>query len=440
MTHLDRRSFLRAGMATMALAGVPALAACSGGSKGSAGSDSGPLRYPSWMWTDMGVNGYWRASVKAFEKRYKSLQVKEIPIAPNTYADQITTDISGGRRPDILPVFTNDLFALLDNDLLEPLDDYLKDVDWVDKELPLFKVGQRNGHTYGVVVTASPQSLVVNRKLLRKAGVDTVPKTVDELFAAAQQVKKKTGAWGFGWPMASADVQNCYVSSMQWVLGYGSDWADKTAKPTADAPKTVEAIEQMVRFVRAGVSPTGMKVVDIRALFKDGKVAFMIDGPFLPSFVKQENPKLYPDITMADSPTPTHAAITGGAFWVMLKGNKRNDDVWKYISMVNEPAWQKRWLEQTVQMAGQSVQPSEAFLAKNPWVKSMMETSTKFQAGFGYAPPSPIIAAKASEWQKQVMDSVIPLWTSKGSVEKGLKSLQQKLEKWEQDNDIKPGG
>ena len=51
MTHLDRRSFLRAGMATMALAGVPALAACSGGSKGSAGSDTGPLRYPSWMAT-----------------------------------------------------------------------------------------------------------------------------------------------------------------------------------------------------------------------------------------------------------------------------------------------------------------------------------------------------------------------------------------------------
>src|SRR5690606_33021988 len=201
--------------------------------------------YPSWMWTDVGVNKYWQATVDEFTKKYR-VKVKKVPIAPNTYADQITTDIAGGRRPDILPVFTNDMFALLDNDLLEPLDDYLEGADWVKRELPIFQVAKRKGKTYGVVCTASPQSLVVNKKLMKKAGIEKIPSTVEELFAAAKQVKKRTGAWGFTWPMASADYQNCYVSSMQWVLGFGSDWADEKARPTADAPKTVEAIEWMV--------------------------------------------------------------------------------------------------------------------------------------------------------------------------------------------------
>lgn len=437
MSDLSRRSFLKTGVALGAVAGLPGLAACAGGSKGS-GDTSGPLRYPSWMWTDVGVNKYWNASVTEFTKKTK-LEVKKVPIAPNTYADQITTDIAGGRRPDILPVFTNDMFALLDNDLLEPLDDYLEGADWVKRELPIFQVAKRDGRTYGVVCTASPQSLVVNQKLMKKAGIEAIPKTVEELYAAAKQVKERTGAWGFTWPMASADYQNCYVSSMQWVLGFGSDWADKTAKPTADAPKTIEAIEWMVKFVRSGAVPTGMKVVDARALFKDGKVAFMIDGPFLPSFVRAENADLYPDVTMTDSPTPTHAAITGGAFFVMLKGNKRNDDVWKYLDMINQESWQKRWLEETSQLPGQQVTPSAKFLEEHAWVENMMETAKKYQAGFGYAPPSPAIAAKATEWQKQVIDSLIPIWTGKGSVPKGLQALQQKLEKWEKNNDIEPG-
>ncbi len=437
MSQLSRRSLLRAGLGLGAVAGIPGLAACSGGSQGSGGA-SGPLRYPSWMWTDAGVNKYWNASVQAFTKQ-SGLKVKKVPIAPNSYADQITTDIAGGRRPDILPVFTNDMFALMDNDLLEPLDDHLGGKDWVKKELPIFQVAKRKGKTYGVVCTASPQSLVVNQKLMKKAGIEKIPTTIEELYAAAKQVKSRTGAWGFTWPMASADYQNCYVSSMQWVLGFGSDWADKNATPTADAPKTVEAVNWMVKFARSGAVPTGMKVVDARALFKDGKVAFMIDGPFLPSFVRAENPSLYPDITMADSPTPTHAAITGGAFFVMLKGNKRNHDVWKYLEMINQESWQKRWVEQTSQLAGQQVQPSQKFLDDNKWVASMMQTATKYQTGFGYAPPTPKIAAKATEWQKQVIDSLIPIWNGKGDATPGLKALQQKLVKWEQNNDIHPG-
>ncbi|MGA8116998.1 MAG: extracellular solute-binding protein [Actinocatenispora sp.] len=437
MSNVDRRSLLRAGLGLGALAGIPGLAACSGGSKGSGGG-SGPLRYPSWMWTDAGVNKYWNASVQAFTKQ-SGLDVKKVPIAPNSYADQITTDIAGGRRPDILPVFTNDMFALMDNELLEPLDDQLAGKDWASRELPIYQVAKRHGKTYGVVCTASPQSLVVNQKLMKKAGIEKIPTTIEELYGAVKQVKARTGAWGFTWPMASADYQNCYVSSMQWVLGFGSDWADKNAMPTADAPKTVEAINWMVKFARSGAVPTGMKVVDARALFKDGKVAFMIDGPFLPSFVRAENPSLYPDITMVDSPTPTHAAITGGAFFVMLKGNQRNADVWKYLEMINQESWQRRWVEQTSQLAGQQVQPSQKFLDDNPWVGNLMKTAAKYQTGFGYAPPTPKIAAKATEWQKQVIDSLIPIWNGKGDATRDLKELQQKLEKWEQTNDIHPG-
>lgn len=423
MTGIQRRSVLQ-GMGLLGVGASGLLAGCGSDSSG------GQLTYPSWMWTDKGVNAYWRASVKAFEHRYKDIKVRTQSIAPNNYADQITTQIAGGHKPDILPVFTNDLFTLLENDLVEPLDDRLDKVKWTDNELPLANVSKVGGKQYGVVCTASPQALVVNKKLLKQAGISEVPTTVDELFAAAKKVKAKTGNWGFGFPMASSDVQNCYVSSMQWVLGYGSDWADKKARPTADSDKTRAAIEMMVKFVKSGVAPTGMKVTDIRTLFKDGKVAFMIDGPFLLSYVKTSNPSLYPHVDFRNSPTPTHAAITGGALWVMLKGNDHNDDAWKYIAMINEESWQRRWVEETSQLAGQRVTPSDKYLKSSPWMKNMIDIAAKYQTGFGYAPPTRKIASYASEWQQEVIDDLIPIWSGDKPVAAGLKALQSKLEKW----------
>jgi ABC-type glycerol-3-phosphate transport system substrate-binding protein len=436
MTGIQRRSLLKALGLGAGVAGFAGMAGCGSDSGGGA---SDPLKYPSWMWTDTGVNFYWKESVEEYESRYPDRKIRTESIAPNNYADQITTEIAGGRRPDILPIFTNNLFSLLDNDLLEPLDPYLAKVDWVEKELPLAKVAKVDGKQYGVVCTASPQALVVNKKLLQQAGVDSVPTTVDELFAAAKTVKAKTGQWGFAFPMASSDVQNCYVSSMQWVLGYGSDWADETSRPLANADKTKEAIEMMVAFVKAGVVPTGMKVTDVRTLFKDGKVAFMLDGPFLLSFVKQANPALYSSLDFVDPPTPTHAAITGGALWVMLKGNKRNDEVWDYIALVNEAEWQRKWLEETAQLAGQNVPASEEFLKVNPWVANMLRIAANYQTGFGYAPPSRKIATYAAEWQKLVIDDLIPIWSGSKPVDSGLNQLQDKLEKWLKDKNIEVG-
>lgn len=414
----------------MGAAGVlGGLTGCSTGPAGTEGTGGGPLSYPSWMWQEAGVGDYWKATVDAFSKAHNGVSVTTRQIASNGYADRITTDIAAGNFPDILPVFTNDMFALLDNELLDPLDDRLARTSWHDKELPLAKVSHIDGKTYGAVVTASPQALVVNKKLIGEAGV-AVPTTVPELLAAAKQVKARTGQWGFAFPMSSADVQNCYVTSMQWVLGHGSDWANAAGHATAADPATIEAVSRMRELVASGVVPVGQSTSDARTLFKDGKVAFMIDGPFLLSFVKAKNAALYPQCDFVASPTPTHAAITGGALWVMLNKARNKDLAWEYIDMVNQQEWQSRWIDVTAQLPGQTTAPSEQAVREGPWIKNMVDIAAKYQTGFGYAPPNRQIAGFASEWQKQVMDDLIPIWNGDRPVEAGLTALQTKLESW----------
>lgn len=96
----------------------------------------------------------------------------------------------------------------------EPLDDFLADAEWFANELPILQVAQRDGQTYGVVLTASPQGLLYNQQLLDAAGVD-VPTTVEEFYDAVLAVKEKTGEWGYIFSMDTAEEQNAYISTMQ---------------------------------------------------------------------------------------------------------------------------------------------------------------------------------------------------------------------------------
>jgi ABC-type glycerol-3-phosphate transport system substrate-binding protein len=443
MTHLNRREFLRLGAAGAGgLALAPLVAACGGGTPSSQptpGSGPATLSYPSWEFGEEGVGDYWKATIQAYEKQHKGVTLDPTTIPSNSYADKITTEIASGQTPDVLPVFTNDIFQLVQSDLLEPLDSYLGKTSWAGKELPLYKVGHIGGHHYGIVQTASPQGLLYNKQLLDQAGVTSIPTTPEQFFDACKAVKAKTGQWGYALPTDPSETQNSYITTMQWVLGYGSDWTDKSGRPTANGRKTVQAMQMLQQILDSGVAPKGMNTVNSRALFKDGKAALMIDGPWVLTYVKTGNASLYPSCGFAAPPTPTHAAITGGAFWVMMKRAKRKDLIWAYYDLVNQESWQRRWLEDIVQLPGQSIQPSAAFLKDNAWVKDMVDIAAKYQAGFGYAPPSPKLAPHAAEFQKQVVDSVAPIWNGSVGVASGLDQLQQKLVAWEKDNDIKPG-
>lgn len=431
LSRTNRRTMLKAG-------GALGLGLGLGGRRAPVAAQDATLVYPSWMLGEAGVGDYWMASIAEFEEQNPGVTLETTLIPSAEYEDKTFTQIAGGSSPDIYPAFTNMIPRLIAEDLLEPLDGYLADVDWLANELPALQVAQRDGQTFGVVLTASPQGLLYNQELLDAAGV-AIPTTPEEFFAAAQAVKEETGEWGYAFSMDTAEEQNAYIATMHWVLGFGSDWAAPDATPTANDPKTIEAIEWQMKFIDSGIVPVGMATLDTRNLFKDGKVAFMIDGPWVMTLVKTENPDLYPSIGYDAPPTPTHAAITGGAFFTIPRAAANKDLAWQYINMINQEEWQRRWLEDLVQIPGQSIPAGEEFLAENPWVANMIDTAAKYQAGFGYSPPSPVLAINANEFRKIVVGEIAQIWNGSKPVADGLNDLQQLLVDWEAGMGIVPG-
>ncbi|MBI1778484.1 MAG: sugar ABC transporter substrate-binding protein [Proteobacteria bacterium] len=385
------------------------------------------FKHPSWMWEEGAVGVWHKARMAEFQAKYPTIKIEGTVLPSSNFEQTINTQVAAGDVPDLLPVFTNMLPPLMDAGALAPLDDCIAASSYKDRLLASVRFAQKDGKTYGVPLTMSPQSLLYNKKLLDAAGV-SVPMTVEELYKAAKAIKEKTGEWGYAFNNNTSNVLQTYINGMQWVIGLGGDWSKADRTITADAPNTIEAVAWIKRFLDEGLSPRGLDVALVRTMFAQGKVGFLFDGPWVMTQVKTDNPGLYPSIGYGIMPTPTHAAITGGAFYTIPAKSPHKADACKYLDVINAEAAQREWLEKLVQIPGTTVQPSEAFLGANPWVRTMVEVAAKYPGGLGYAPPS--YNVNAAEFRQIVVDHLAQIYAGQKDVKTALGDAQKRLEAW----------
>jgi ABC-type glycerol-3-phosphate transport system substrate-binding protein len=385
------------------------------------------LQYPSWMFSEPSTGKYFRDLSAAYNEAHPSARVDLVQLPAGQYVEKIFTEIQSGQVPDILPLFTTQMPQYMHLDLLEPLDPWLDKAPFKNKLVLLQKFAQKDGKNYGVALTASPQGLLYNQLLLEKAHVD-IPRTLDELYSAADKIYKSTGVFGFGVHTDTSTMLLAYVSCMQWVLGNGSDFSRKDGAITCNAPKTVEGFQQMMRFVNAPFTPKGLGWYQLRTMLAEGKLAMLFDGPWDLGQVKTVNPKLYPHIGMVPCPTPTHAAITGGAFYTILKKEANKQAVWDYIALATSDEWQQRWIEVQVQVPGTTLQPTPSFLRTNPGYRFVTDMAAKYATGFGYLPPG--YERVATTLQTKVIDHVGDIWSGAKSPKAAMDDAQKELDAW----------
>ena len=395
-------------------------------SVGAAGAQE-EIRMPSWMWGEGDVGVWFNDVVAQFEANNPDFTVQKTQLSAADYERQVTTQIAGGAVPDLMPVFTNMLAPMIDANILAPLDACIAQGGFGDRLLPSVEFAVVDGATYGVPLTMSPWSMVVNKALLAEAGVG-VPTTVEELYAAAVAVKETTGNYGYAFGNDMAAPIHVYINSMQWVLGFGSDWSQPDGTIIANDPRNVEAITWIKRFMDEGLAPIGLGVAPARELFADGQVAVMFEGPWLMAQVANDNPELAANIDFEVVPTPTHAAITGGAFYAIPADAANPEAACALLTefMAVEP--QRAWLESTLQIPGTTVELGGDFLAENGWVANMADIAARYPGGIGYAPPGYLV--HAAEFRQIVVDALSEIYSDKTSVQDGLDALQSRLELW----------
>ena len=138
-------------------------------------------------------------------------------------------------------VANTSIVALLNNDLIRPLDDLVKKHGKGLKKNQLITI---DGKIMAVAFMANAQHLVYRKDILKKLNID-VPKTYEEMLAAAKKIRESGlvknpvgGAYKAGWNLAQ-EFNNMFI-------GYGgSHFKGNSAEPNVNSEAGVKALKMM---------------------------------------------------------------------------------------------------------------------------------------------------------------------------------------------------
>ncbi len=172
-------------------------------------------------------NGKWAEWVAGFEEKYPGTEVEVLGVT--AYSKEMPTRIASGDYGDVLNVLDN----------LPPTDypkyyapltdmDLAKTHTFVDR----YRV---DGEIYGYVYGQNAEGIVYNKRAFEKAGINDIPKTRSELFAACEKLKDAGLTpmlinMGAGWPMQQWD------KAALMFAGDGGYYESMLTEPTPYAP------------------------------------------------------------------------------------------------------------------------------------------------------------------------------------------------------------
>lgn len=209
------------------------------------------------------IDGY----AAEFNKAYP--QYKIVPIYAGTYQETIVKALTAhksGKAPATSVLLSIDMFTLIDEDAIAPIDDFIKteeDKAWLKGFYPAFMANsQTGGKTWGVPFQRSTVVMYYNKDAFKEAGLDPnkAPQNWAELKEAAHKLTKKDANGN----VMQYGIQIPSTGFAYWMLQTFTTPNDVLlaneagTQVTLDNPKVIEALEYWVNLAKEGVHPKGV--------------------------------------------------------------------------------------------------------------------------------------------------------------------------------------
>lgn len=193
-----------------------------------------------------------------FTKENPGITVR--PVYSGSYVDTLTkaqTALKAGDRPTMAVLLSTDVYTLLDDGLIVPLDG-IGDASWLGGFYPAF---MRNtdigGHRWGVPFQRSTIVMFTNKEMFRAAGLDPehAPGTWAEMADAAGKLVKPGERWGVEIPATGLT----YWLFQALVAEAGGELANADGTAVSyDTAATRRALGYWLGLQKSGVHPPGL--------------------------------------------------------------------------------------------------------------------------------------------------------------------------------------
>jgi multiple sugar transport system substrate-binding protein len=430
---LTRRRFLGAlGSAAGGVAAAGLLSACGGSSGGGAKGGSGSTTLSFVYMGTAEQQASWNKLFAKFREKNPSIDLKAEAIPSNNWADffnKVSTRVAGGRVPDMLQVATEGQRLFASKGLVAPLDDFIAkdkaiiDEYYADLDPNLIKWNKEHsspdGKTYYLPGEFNTMAIWYSKELFQKAGVaePTSSWTWDDFRRACEQIKAKTGAWGY------ADDATYFVGIMPWLLTNGaSSFNDDWSKPTIDSPAAQEAAAFVQSLVRDKLAPPPGGTFDAFTAMAQGKVAMFGGGQW--PIINIRNLKIVDKVGIVPWPVKVkQGSPVGWNGYPIMNSSKNKEAGWTFVKFLisKEGSSFFAQLGGTIVPARKSVASSQQYLQNSP------TGIDKLYKALSYATPIPS-PDKGAVIQKDIEDTFKQIYVGNAQPGTALTSLQATLQ------------
>ena len=220
--------------------------------------------------------------IEAFEKANPDIKIIRTKVNFGGNFEKITTAVASGTAPDVSPIWSGFLTQFAASGSLIDLNKYGA-ADIKNSIYPAsWNYVQYKGGVYGVPYAQDPRMIVYNLDAFKEAGLEKGPATLDELYASAKALSKKSGNAVERYGLAVGDQDNIiyFFVSLLYANGGQVFNADET-EVAFNSDAGVKAASFLSKMAREGLVSTNVPQDNMRSGLLTGRFGMIFDGPWI---------------------------------------------------------------------------------------------------------------------------------------------------------------
>jgi multiple sugar transport system substrate-binding protein len=150
------------------------------------------------------------------------------------------------------------------------------------------KLGEYRGKQLGLPWTAASIGMVANAKVLRDAGVNTPPATIDA-FVESLKAIKRSQPQAVPYAMTTKNNNSLSPDFQVWLWTFGGQLFDDKGKVLVNSAAGVRALEFMAGLVKDGLAAKDIDRPDARRLYAQHQTGYYQDAPLARGFARSNS-------------------------------------------------------------------------------------------------------------------------------------------------------
>lgn len=280
-----------------------------------------------------------------FRTQYPEVDV-QFEVISDQYMDVMKTRLIGDAAPDVFYLEATEAPFLMENNVLEPLEPYITpEFDLGDFEANLLAPFQSHDHIYGLPKDFSTLALFYDKQAFAAFGLDTPPKTWDELLAYAELLTIDTDhngtpeRYGFG-------ILPDLARLVFMIQAFGGQAIDAEGYAAFASEAGLQGLELLVNQYlndRTAARPLDVGTNSGIEMLGQGKAAMAIEGSWAIPYLAQT----YPDLDYATAEVPRihdrPGTMAYPVAYVMNRQSQHKQEAWRLISYLTGKTGMTKW-------------------------------------------------------------------------------------------------